>query len=208
MAYRNTRLNGFTLVELLIVIVVIGILAAITLVAYNGIQQKAANAKTVSAVSDLKKVLMAYAAETGTYPSSSACVGTSYPDSNSDGQGECEYASGSIVLQTTAQMNSVLSGLGAGNINPDTTLYANGGGATQGGIGYIVSSTFTLDSQKEPYWLFYFVKGSNLKCADYVGGLAENPYPNFSSTPPNGWNGASEAWQGGTKCYIPLPSPT
>ncbi|MDN5835695.1 MAG: prepilin-type N-terminal cleavage/methylation domain-containing protein, partial [bacterium] len=33
--------KGFTLVELLIVIVVIAILAAITLVAYNGVQNKA-----------------------------------------------------------------------------------------------------------------------------------------------------------------------
>ena len=32
---------GFTIVELLIVIVVIGILAAITIVAYNGIQDRA-----------------------------------------------------------------------------------------------------------------------------------------------------------------------
>lgn len=33
--------NGFTIVELLIVIVIIGILAAITAVAYNGIQERA-----------------------------------------------------------------------------------------------------------------------------------------------------------------------
>ena len=33
--------SGFTIVELLIVIVVIGILAAITIVAYNGIQSRA-----------------------------------------------------------------------------------------------------------------------------------------------------------------------
>ena len=35
------RKAGFTIVELLIVIVIIGILAAITIVAYNGIQQRA-----------------------------------------------------------------------------------------------------------------------------------------------------------------------
>ncbi len=33
--------RGFTIVELLIVIVVIGILAAITIVAYNGVQSRA-----------------------------------------------------------------------------------------------------------------------------------------------------------------------
>ncbi|MEO7905179.1 MAG: prepilin-type N-terminal cleavage/methylation domain-containing protein [Candidatus Saccharimonadales bacterium] len=35
------KMRGFTVVELLIVIVVIGILAAITIVAYRGIQQRA-----------------------------------------------------------------------------------------------------------------------------------------------------------------------
>lgn len=37
----KTRTTGFTIVELLIVIVVIGILAAITIVAYNGVQDRA-----------------------------------------------------------------------------------------------------------------------------------------------------------------------
>ena len=37
----SEKQKGFTIVELLIVIVIIGILAAITIVAYNGIQQRA-----------------------------------------------------------------------------------------------------------------------------------------------------------------------
>ena len=44
---------GFTIVELLIVIVVIGILAAITIVAYNGLQQRA---KTSAVQSDLRSL--------------------------------------------------------------------------------------------------------------------------------------------------------
>jgi prepilin-type N-terminal cleavage/methylation domain-containing protein len=41
----NTRVSGFTIVELLVVIVVIGILAAISIVAYNGISDRARLAK-------------------------------------------------------------------------------------------------------------------------------------------------------------------
>lgn len=50
--HRAYRVSGFTIVELLIVIVVIGILAAITLIAYNGVQDRAAAA---SLQSDLRQ---------------------------------------------------------------------------------------------------------------------------------------------------------
>ena len=42
------RRQGFTIVELLVVIVVIGVLAAITIVAYNGMQARAYNASLVN----------------------------------------------------------------------------------------------------------------------------------------------------------------
>ncbi len=47
--------SGFTIVELLIVIVVIGILAAITIVAYNGVQDRARNAALKSEMNQLQK---------------------------------------------------------------------------------------------------------------------------------------------------------
>lgn len=47
--------KGFTIVELLIVIVVIGILAAITIVAYNGIQNRAYSSAAQSAAAQLSK---------------------------------------------------------------------------------------------------------------------------------------------------------
>lgn len=60
--------QGFTIVELLIVIVVIGILAAITIVAYNGIQNRSKTASADSSASVLAKKIEAFAATAGTYP--------------------------------------------------------------------------------------------------------------------------------------------
>jgi prepilin-type N-terminal cleavage/methylation domain-containing protein len=48
-------INGFTIVELLIVIVVIGILAAITLVAYNGVQARAYDTAVQNDLAGIKK---------------------------------------------------------------------------------------------------------------------------------------------------------
>ena len=52
------RQKGFTIVELLIVIVVIAILAAITVVAYNGIQERARQSKITSDLQMINKAIV------------------------------------------------------------------------------------------------------------------------------------------------------
>lgn len=61
--------SGFTLVELLIVIVVIAILAAITIVAYNGVQDRAIASSHISDIEAYQKLLTMYYIENGSYPS-------------------------------------------------------------------------------------------------------------------------------------------
>ncbi len=64
--YRRRVQNvGFTIVELLIVIVVIAILAAISLVAYNGIQERARNTKINQDLASLQKAIMLARETTG-----------------------------------------------------------------------------------------------------------------------------------------------
>lgn len=60
--------RGFTIVELLIVIVVIGILAAITIVAYNGVQNRAKASSAQSAANTVIKKAEAANAIAGSYP--------------------------------------------------------------------------------------------------------------------------------------------
>ena len=62
------KTSGFTIVELLIVIVVIGILAALVIVTYNGIQQKARDTERKTDINALHGQLEAYQAQNGRYP--------------------------------------------------------------------------------------------------------------------------------------------
>lgn len=63
--------RGFTIVELLIVIVVIAILAAITVVAFNGVQQRARATTAQSELAAVAKKLEMHKIDNGTYPSAS-----------------------------------------------------------------------------------------------------------------------------------------
>lgn len=64
----NSKTLGFTIVELLVVIVIIGILAAITIVSYTGMTKKANEASLVSDLGSAKKQIALYYVEHGVYP--------------------------------------------------------------------------------------------------------------------------------------------
>jgi len=70
--------NGFTIVELLIVIVVIAILAAISIVAYNGIQTRTNNTATIQGVAQFVKAYGLYAVDNGDFPTGAGCLGEGY----------------------------------------------------------------------------------------------------------------------------------
>jgi len=78
MIKKANTIEGFTIVELLIVVVVIAILAAITLTMYNGIQTRTRNTAMISAVKQYVNLIEMYNASEGTYPNPPN--GTSYAD--------------------------------------------------------------------------------------------------------------------------------
>lgn len=72
----QSNARGFTIVELLIVIVVIAILATLTIVAYNGIQQRATAASLTSDLDNASKLLKLYQVDNSGYPLTNDCSAT------------------------------------------------------------------------------------------------------------------------------------
>src|SRR5664279_2011708 len=68
--------KGFTIVELLIVIVIIGILAAIVIVAYNGVQARARDTARKSDLAQLAKAIQLYHVDNGDYAESGCGSGS------------------------------------------------------------------------------------------------------------------------------------
>jgi len=77
---NRDKADGFTIVELLIVVVVIAILAAITIVAYNGIQQRARTSAMISTLSQASKKLELFKVDNNaSYPANLSNVGVTIP---------------------------------------------------------------------------------------------------------------------------------
>lgn len=70
------QVRGFTLVELLIVIAIIGVLSSTVLVALNDTRAKANNARRMADLKELQKALELYYSDHGSYPVQTGWRGT------------------------------------------------------------------------------------------------------------------------------------
>lgn len=120
--------RGFTLIEIIVVVVVIGILAAISFVVYTGVQDRAKNTQLLSVFDAYDKALKIYYSNTGTYPESPdtivTCVGGGYTATADFGEGECKKSAG-VVTATVRPVfdNAIASVLGEEKpaVNPATS---------------------------------------------------------------------------------------
>ena len=142
--------SGFTIVELLIVIVVIAILAAITIVAYNGIQDRARTTQTAASIEAYAKGLMQYATDNSTYPVSHGCLGAASKCINVANNGAVCFSLGgaSDYAAFDTMMNQYL---GSNLPAPSSATYGCGSGGQYGGAYY-----YSADGQSA--YIYAFLK--------------------------------------------------
>lgn len=180
---RGQKQKGFTVVELLIVIVVIGILAAITIVAYNGIQNRAINSAGSSAAAQAVKLVNGYVSTYGTYPS----TGRSCLTANS-----CLFGG---PMTTNAIFKTEMQKIGT--LPADVPTW----NATYGGVMYDYSATRTYEGASAPAVVYFYQKGQRSCGMPVVAGAS----PNYvaSTTGITSWVSSVDT----TICIVHVPGP-
>lgn len=146
---------GFTIVELLVVIVIIAILATASILAYTGIQRRASNTAVINAARQTMNLIQAYAAAEGRYPSTrgqddSVPGMTTYSCITTDSG--CYRRNGDAFIGANTELNTELATIGdvPKNTPNKTASY---------GIMYNYQAARTLDGNPAPALLIYYLQG-------------------------------------------------
>lgn len=164
--------NGFTIVELLIVIVVIAILAAITVVAYIGIQTRASETALQADLSAIAKKIEIYKVNTGSYPSDWRVQTTSDP-----------LYKISVNYSVYATSPTVAKNLFYCTVNGQTA-YALGGTAPSGKRFYMTSSSPLQEYTGTPAWT---IVNSDTICNGMISGAYAGGWVGYDSSASPVW---------------------
>lgn len=187
---------AFTIVELLIVVVVIAILAAITVVAYTGIQNRAYNSAMISAARSTVGLVSAYVAANDSYPSTASilCATT---------DNVCNNHSATTVTASNSDLMTALRTVGTPAASAPS---GNAGGRF--GVSYYYRGGSTWNGSPQPVYIYYVLRGTNTNCG--LSNISTDANPSSysaMSTSSSGysWTNASSNMTG---CYIHVDGPT
>ncbi len=195
------RMTGFTIVELLVVISAIVILAAITIVLYEGGQVQARNAQTAAAVRVYKDALLLYqsinhAYPQGNNPTGGTCLGDSYPND------ACWFNN---VYENAAFMTA-LKGVQGGNLPMPALNPKNLKGALFApikGAGYYDN---TLDGVRTDFIIYSWEGTSPCGVGPVASNAGDANVLTYSSTAPASGQTEPPSGANPAQCYLPLPA--
>lgn len=155
--------KGFTIVELLIVIVIIGILAALVILAYNGIQQRAKDAKRVDDITHIARALELFYTDKGYYPLAGGSTDiNSWWSTTSDGSWS----------SLTTQLDPYMGNKVPTESNPQLGMGLNGKNYSY--FSTKIGGAYCNNPNGQMFFLVYKLEGSSQK-NDLIGDCSTNP---------------------------------
>ncbi len=189
----SSKQQAFTIVELLIVIVVIAILAAISIAAYTNIQQRAKNTAIINAASQSLKMIQAYIAQEGRYPKEA--VGNDCITVTSG----CAVNAGSNISQSEA-FKVAMSRVGVAPLSVPNI------GDSYNGILYQYSGYRFVDGVSQPVKIIYWLQGTSQNCG--MSGVLSTT-SDIASISTTGYTIAHQDGNTGkTRCDVVVPGPS
>lgn len=190
-------ISGFTIVELLIVIVVVAILAAISIIAYNGIQARTNNTARIANATSAIKLVKLYKATYDKYPleiNFNSCIGDGFPDDKCWGVTSATPSLRSVTLNDT-ELKKV------GSLPKNVTPVVKTSAWDAAGPVYWYNPTRTVDGQIRPLAIIYFLQGASQDCGsdNIIRESTSNVFATYSGSPRFSSN-LGDA----TVCYVAL----
>ena len=110
--------NGFTIVEIIVVIVIIGILAAVTIISYTGITQRVTIASMKSDLTDAAQQIKLFQLYNiaGNFPTANNCTNTASTEICLKTNGSNYYAAGSYVYNNSSSPKTYQLDITNGNL--------------------------------------------------------------------------------------------
>ncbi|MCA9326901.1 prepilin-type N-terminal cleavage/methylation domain-containing protein [Candidatus Saccharibacteria bacterium] len=152
MVSLKNKSKGFTIVELLIVIVVIGILATLVIVTFTGIQQKARNSQRQTDINAVDSHVEAFYAQYGFYPTLADLQTSSFQTTylkGLDPEALVDPKGGDIQGTTDASHYSYVAGPSGTCTNTTATTITAGEPQDNGCTDFTL--TATIENSTTPY---------------------------------------------------------